>query len=225
MGTVRLFEHKNDPLDEARARFGVVPIRAGSDGVDRSSPAGVGAHAARPQLLPVGRVHDRAHRRRRARPGAQPADGDAVDTVLEVWAPYAAAPAVAFVGGPVQQHEAVIGLARSSRERRSRRRRRVATADRSHRHRRPRSRSAGRARRPRGGAHLRRVLGVGPVAARERARRGRVVRGRRAARRPAHGRPRGVVAHGVAPTGRRSRRVRELSARRRRSGCQLTSFK
>jgi putative transcriptional regulator len=35
-----------------------------------------------------------------------------VDTVLEDWAPYAAAPAVAFVGGPVQQHEALIGLAR-----------------------------------------------------------------------------------------------------------------
>jgi putative transcriptional regulator len=34
-----------------------------------------------------------------------------VDTVLDVWAPYAAAPAVAFVGGPVQQHDAVIGLA------------------------------------------------------------------------------------------------------------------
>jgi putative transcriptional regulator len=35
-----------------------------------------------------------------------------VDEVLDLWAPYAAAPAVAFVGGPVQQHEAVIGLAR-----------------------------------------------------------------------------------------------------------------
>jgi putative transcriptional regulator len=35
-----------------------------------------------------------------------------VDTVLDAWAPYAAAPAVAFVGGPVQQHEALIGLAR-----------------------------------------------------------------------------------------------------------------
>jgi putative transcriptional regulator len=34
-----------------------------------------------------------------------------VDDVLEAWAPFAAAPAVAFVGGPVQQHEAVIGLA------------------------------------------------------------------------------------------------------------------
>ena len=32
-----------------------------------------------------------------------------VDTVLEPWAPYTAAPAVAFVGGPVQQHDAVIG--------------------------------------------------------------------------------------------------------------------
>jgi hypothetical protein len=29
MGTVRLFEHKNDPLEEARARFGVVPRRGG----------------------------------------------------------------------------------------------------------------------------------------------------------------------------------------------------
>jgi putative transcriptional regulator len=35
-----------------------------------------------------------------------------VDEVLEEWAAYAAAPAVAFVGGPVQQHEAVIGVAR-----------------------------------------------------------------------------------------------------------------
>ena len=34
-----------------------------------------------------------------------------VDEVLDAWAPYAAAPAVAFVGGPVQQHEAVIGFA------------------------------------------------------------------------------------------------------------------
>jgi hypothetical protein len=30
MGKVRLFEHKDDPLDEARERFGVVPPRAGS---------------------------------------------------------------------------------------------------------------------------------------------------------------------------------------------------
>lgn len=29
MGTVRLFEHKNDPLDDARERFGVVPAHAG----------------------------------------------------------------------------------------------------------------------------------------------------------------------------------------------------
>ena len=29
MGTVRLFEHKNDPLEDARERFGVVPVRAG----------------------------------------------------------------------------------------------------------------------------------------------------------------------------------------------------
>jgi putative transcriptional regulator len=35
-----------------------------------------------------------------------------VDEVLDAWAPYAAAPAVAFVGGPVQTREAVIGLAR-----------------------------------------------------------------------------------------------------------------
>jgi len=34
------------------------------------------------------------------------------DELLEAWGPYVAAPAVAFVGGPVQQHEAVIGLAR-----------------------------------------------------------------------------------------------------------------
>jgi putative transcriptional regulator len=35
-----------------------------------------------------------------------------IDDVLEAWAPYAAAPAVAFVGGPVQQHDALIGVAR-----------------------------------------------------------------------------------------------------------------
>jgi putative transcriptional regulator len=35
-----------------------------------------------------------------------------VDAVLEPWAPYAAPPGVAFVGGPVQQHEAVIGFGR-----------------------------------------------------------------------------------------------------------------
>src|SRR5215213_3461661 len=35
-----------------------------------------------------------------------------VDAIVDAWAPYAAPPAVAFVGGPVQQHEAVIGLAR-----------------------------------------------------------------------------------------------------------------
>ena len=29
MGTVRLFEHKDDPLDGVRQRFGVVPLRAG----------------------------------------------------------------------------------------------------------------------------------------------------------------------------------------------------
>jgi putative transcriptional regulator len=38
-----------------------------------------------------------------------------VDAVLDAWAPYAAPPAVAFVGGPVQTHEAVIGLARVRR--------------------------------------------------------------------------------------------------------------
>lgn len=35
-----------------------------------------------------------------------------IDHVLEAWAPYATAPAVAFVGGPVQQHDALIGLVR-----------------------------------------------------------------------------------------------------------------
>jgi hypothetical protein len=29
MGTVRLFEHKDEPLDESRERFGVVPLRPG----------------------------------------------------------------------------------------------------------------------------------------------------------------------------------------------------
>ncbi len=38
----------------------------------------------------------------------QPTD-TRIDTVLEPWAPYTAAPAVAFVGGPVQQHDALIG--------------------------------------------------------------------------------------------------------------------
>jgi putative transcriptional regulator len=36
----------------------------------------------------------------------------ALGDVLDAWGPYGAPPAVAFVGGPVQQHEAVIGLAR-----------------------------------------------------------------------------------------------------------------
>src|SRR5688572_4075691 len=35
-----------------------------------------------------------------------------VETVLERWAQFAAAPAVVFVGGPVQAQEALIGLAR-----------------------------------------------------------------------------------------------------------------
>jgi hypothetical protein len=29
MGTVRLFEHKDEPLDDVRTRFGVVPVRVG----------------------------------------------------------------------------------------------------------------------------------------------------------------------------------------------------
>jgi putative transcriptional regulator len=37
--------------------------------------------------------------------------GTRIDTVLESWAPYTVAPAVAFLGGPVQQHDALIGLA------------------------------------------------------------------------------------------------------------------
>jgi putative transcriptional regulator len=41
----------------------------------------------------------------------QPTD-TRVEDVLDAWTPYAAVPAVAFVGGPVQQHEATIGLAR-----------------------------------------------------------------------------------------------------------------
>ena len=36
----------------------------------------------------------------------------AIDDVLDAWAPLAAPPAVAFVGGPVQQHDALIGFAR-----------------------------------------------------------------------------------------------------------------
>lgn len=38
-----------------------------------------------------------------------------VEEALPDWAPYSNAPAVAFVGGPVQQHEAVFGLARVQR--------------------------------------------------------------------------------------------------------------
>jgi putative transcriptional regulator len=39
----------------------------------------------------------------------------AITEALPDWARFAAAPAVAFVGGPVQQHEAVFGLARVER--------------------------------------------------------------------------------------------------------------
>ena len=59
-----------------------------------------------------------------------------IDEVLDAWAPLAAPPAVAFVGGPVQQHDALIGFARVAPGARDRR---VAAARRSHRHRRPRS--------------------------------------------------------------------------------------
>ncbi len=38
----------------------------------------------------------------------------ALDTPLDAWAPLAAPPAVAFIGGPVQQHDALIGFARVS---------------------------------------------------------------------------------------------------------------
>jgi len=38
-----------------------------------------------------------------------------IDEALPDWASLASAPAVAFVGGPVQQHEAVFGLARVQR--------------------------------------------------------------------------------------------------------------
>jgi putative transcriptional regulator len=44
----------------------------------------------------------------------QPTDAR-LDDALPDWADLAAPPAVAFVGGPVQQHEAVIGLARVAR--------------------------------------------------------------------------------------------------------------
>jgi putative transcriptional regulator len=36
----------------------------------------------------------------------------ALDPPLDAWAPLAAPPAVAFIGGPVQQHDALIGFAR-----------------------------------------------------------------------------------------------------------------
>jgi putative transcriptional regulator len=38
----------------------------------------------------------------------------ALDSPLDAWAPLAAPPGVAFIGGPVQQHDALIGLARVS---------------------------------------------------------------------------------------------------------------
>ena len=44
----------------------------------------------------------------------QPTDAMLTDALPD-WAALAAPPAVAFVGGPVQQHEAVIGLARVAR--------------------------------------------------------------------------------------------------------------
>ena len=57
--------------------------------------------------------------------------------------------------------------------------------------------------------------GWGPPAARRRARRRWLVRGRRPARRPPHGRPGRAVAHGAAPPGRRPRGLGELPARAR----------
>jgi putative transcriptional regulator len=45
----------------------------------------------------------------------QPTDAELRDALPE-WAPVSAPPAVAFVGGPVQQHEALIGFARFTPE-------------------------------------------------------------------------------------------------------------
>ena len=44
----------------------------------------------------------------------QPSDARLADALPD-WSDFAAPPAVAFVGGPVQQHDAVIGLARVAR--------------------------------------------------------------------------------------------------------------
>ena len=119
MGTVRLFEHKDDPLDDA-AR----PIR-------RGAAASLMASTAWRLLVSIPTLHDPNFFRsvvfmiEHTDEGAlglvlnQPTE-TRVDDVLDAWAPYAAAPAVAFVGGPVQQHDAVIGLARVGTVRRRR---------------------------------------------------------------------------------------------------------
>ena len=69
--------------------------------------------APRPELLPDRRVHDRAHAGGGAGRGAEPRRPTRpLDDAVPEWCDLAAEPRVAFVGGPVQPHEAVIALGR-----------------------------------------------------------------------------------------------------------------
>ncbi len=149
----------------------------------------------------------------------QPTDAVLTDALPD-WADLAAPPAVAFVGGPVQQHDAVIGLARVGRVEDSDAWQpligRVGTID------------LGRTPADVRGdleaiARVRRLLGMGPRSARRRDRTWRLVRGRRAARRSAHARSSVVVARrccGARVVSSRSRRtIRSIRADRQlRSG-------
>ena len=123
-----------------------------------------------------------------------------LDEAVPEWCDLAATPRVAFVGGPVQPHEAVIALGRGQGD--------LQPADgwypllgavgtvdlgRSP----PRRPSAGR-----GDPSLRGLRRLGPGSARRRALGRRLVRGRRRARRSPHRRSRVPVAPRVAPPGR-----------------------
>ena len=116
MGTVRLFEHKDEPLDEVRERFGVCPVRSVADVRCDST--------ARRLLVSVPTLHDPNFFRsvvfmiEHTDEGAlgaraQPADRDPHRRPCSRRGRRTPPrPAVAFVGGPVQQHDALIGLAR-----------------------------------------------------------------------------------------------------------------
>ena len=125
----------------------------------------------RPELRAHGGVRDRARRRGRGRARAEPAHRRrGRRRAARLGAGWPRRPRVAFVGGPVQQHEAVFGLARvSSGSTDSDAWQplvgRIGTVDLGARSR----RGAGR---PRVGARVRRLLGVGPRPARRRARTG-----------------------------------------------------